>query len=78
MRSSEFAVSLEEVIVEMPQYKQLSTLAASWPLTSPATCASETSALNFMALFTDGVMELHCFVLYDNALSVCVTGSDLD
>ena len=58
-------------LVKMPcfmsncRFTQLSRLAASGPLTSAATCASETSALNFRALFHD---ELQYFVLYNNAL----------
>ena len=65
-QSAEVKSSLKEVTVEMPQREQLSTSAASEPLTSAATCASETSVLNFKAHYF--LMDLQCFVLYDDAL----------
>ena len=55
IQSSESAASSEEVIIEMPQSEQLSMLAASGSLTLAAACASVTYALNFIALFPDGV-----------------------
>ena len=56
MRSFEPAASSEEVNVEAPQCEQLSTSAASGPLTLATACASETSVLNSIALFPDGVV----------------------
>ena len=74
MQSSESMASSEEVIVKMPQCKQLLTSAASGPLTLAAVCASETSAMNSIALFPDEVAysALRCMTM------LCVTGNALD
>ena len=58
MQSSESIATLEEVIVEKPQCQQVSMWAGSGPLTLAATCAAETSALNFIALCPGGVVVL--------------------